>query len=219
MSSTPTTTRASPVCVGSLVEQRLLVADEGSVELVHEALLEQWPRLVGWIEESAQARRLHRHLTQAALEWEESERDPSELYSGAAPCGRPRVGRRRGRGRRPEPARARVPGGEPDRVCTCNPAAPQPACGRRGAAACGSGRRACRPARARHRPPSGDRGDRAAPRSAGARRASARPVAPAGARGSQPRRLSRHAQQSPCSAPAQPGGAGRAARRRGARSR
>ena len=28
-----------------LVERRLLVADDGSVELVHEALLEQWPRL------------------------------------------------------------------------------------------------------------------------------------------------------------------------------
>ncbi len=69
--------------VGSLVEQRLLVASEGSVELVHEALLERWPRLAGWIEESAQARRLHRHLTQAALEWEESRRDPGELYGGA----------------------------------------------------------------------------------------------------------------------------------------
>ncbi|MBA3428766.1 MAG: winged helix-turn-helix domain-containing protein [Actinobacteria bacterium] len=69
--------------LGVLVERRLLVADDGAVELVHEALLEQWPRLVGWVEEDAQGRRLHRHLSQAASEWEAAGRDPSELYRGA----------------------------------------------------------------------------------------------------------------------------------------
>ena len=39
--------------LATLVERRLLVADDGSVELVHEALLEQWPRLAGWLEEDA----------------------------------------------------------------------------------------------------------------------------------------------------------------------
>ena len=57
--------------------------DDGSVELVHEALLEQWPRLGLWIEEDAQGRRLHRHLTQAASEWEAAGREPGELYRGA----------------------------------------------------------------------------------------------------------------------------------------
>jgi WD40 repeat protein/DNA-binding SARP family transcriptional activator len=66
-----------------LVEQRLLVADNGSVELVHEALLEQWPRLQLWLEEDAQGRRLHLHLAQAASEWEASGREPGELYRGA----------------------------------------------------------------------------------------------------------------------------------------
>ena len=66
-----------------LVERRLLVADDGSVELVHEALLEQWPRLKLWLEEDAQGRRLHLHLTQAASEWEASGREPAELYRGA----------------------------------------------------------------------------------------------------------------------------------------
>jgi WD40 repeat protein/DNA-binding SARP family transcriptional activator len=66
-----------------LVERRLLVADDGIVELVHDALLEQWPRLAGWVEEDAQGRRLHRQLTLAATEWEAAARDPSGLYRGA----------------------------------------------------------------------------------------------------------------------------------------
>src|SRR5437763_6165410 len=69
--------------LSALVERRLLVADDGKIELVHEALLDQWSRLVDWLEEDAQGRRLHRHLTQAAAEWETAARDPSELYRGA----------------------------------------------------------------------------------------------------------------------------------------
>ena len=69
--------------LATLVERRLLVADDGSVELVHEALLEQWPRLKEWLEEDAQGRRLHLHLAQAASEWEASGREPGELYRGA----------------------------------------------------------------------------------------------------------------------------------------
>jgi WD40 repeat protein/DNA-binding SARP family transcriptional activator len=66
-----------------LVDQRLLVADGDSVELVHEALLEQWPRLRAWLEEDAQGHRLHLHLTQAASEWAAAGREPGELYRGA----------------------------------------------------------------------------------------------------------------------------------------
>src|SRR4051794_2465818 len=67
----------------ALVEKRLLVVGDESVELVHEALLVQWPRLGGWLEEDAHGRRVHRHLTRSAAEWEARERDPSELYRGA----------------------------------------------------------------------------------------------------------------------------------------
>jgi WD40 repeat protein/DNA-binding SARP family transcriptional activator len=67
----------------ALIERRLLVADDGKVELVHEALLEQWPRLVDWLEEDVQGRQLHEHLARAAAEWEGAGRDPSELYRGA----------------------------------------------------------------------------------------------------------------------------------------
>ena len=68
--------------IAALVARRLLVIDDDSVELVHEALLERWPRLVAWLDEDALGRRVHRHLTQAAEEWRASSRDASELYRG-----------------------------------------------------------------------------------------------------------------------------------------
>ncbi len=43
--------------LAALVERRLLVADDGTVELVHEALIKRWPRLVDWLEEDTQGRR------------------------------------------------------------------------------------------------------------------------------------------------------------------
>jgi WD40 repeat protein/DNA-binding SARP family transcriptional activator len=69
--------------LAALVERRLLVADNGTVELVHEALLQQWPRLSDWLEEDAHGLRLHQHLTHAALDWEAEGRDQSGLYRGA----------------------------------------------------------------------------------------------------------------------------------------
>ena len=69
--------------VTTLVERRLLVADNGNVELVHDALLERWSRLAGWLDENIESRRLHRQLTLAASEWQTDNRDPSALYRGA----------------------------------------------------------------------------------------------------------------------------------------
>jgi WD40 repeat protein/tRNA A-37 threonylcarbamoyl transferase component Bud32 len=69
--------------LATLVENRLVTVGEGAVEVAHEALLREWPRLRGWIEEDAEGRRLHRHITQAAGEWDTSGRDQGELYRGA----------------------------------------------------------------------------------------------------------------------------------------
>ena len=49
-----------------LTEARLLTVDEGAIEVAHEALLSEWPRLRGWLEEDAEGRRLHHHLIAAA---------------------------------------------------------------------------------------------------------------------------------------------------------
>ena len=66
-----------------LTESRLVTVDEGTVEVAHEALLSEWPRLRGWLDDDAEGRRLHQHLIQAAGEWQGSGRDPAELYRGA----------------------------------------------------------------------------------------------------------------------------------------
>ena len=66
-----------------LADHRLLTKGADSVEVAHEALLREWPRLRGWLEEDVQGRVLHRHLIGAAREWEQSGREPGELYRGA----------------------------------------------------------------------------------------------------------------------------------------
>ena len=67
----------------ALANQRLLSMGEDGVEVAHEALLREWPRLRGWLEEDVQGRVLHRHLIGAAQAWDGSGRDPGELYRGA----------------------------------------------------------------------------------------------------------------------------------------
>ena len=66
-----------------LTENRLLTVGGETVEVAHEALLREWPRLRGWLEHDAEARRLHRHITIHAREWDAGGRDPGELYRGA----------------------------------------------------------------------------------------------------------------------------------------
>ncbi|MCA1825034.1 MAG: AAA family ATPase, partial [Frankia sp.] len=66
-----------------LVESRLLTSDGERVELAHEALIREWPRLRHWVDEVAEARRVHDRLRDAARSWADSGRDPAELYGGA----------------------------------------------------------------------------------------------------------------------------------------
>jgi WD40 repeat protein len=69
--------------LATLADSRLVTVGEGSVEVAHEALLREWPRLREWIEEDTEGRRLRRHMTQAATEWDAAGRDQGELYRGA----------------------------------------------------------------------------------------------------------------------------------------
>ena len=66
-----------------LTKQRLVTVSEGTVEVAHEALLREWPRLAEWLEEDRAGRRLRRHLTDTAKEWETAGHDTGELYRGA----------------------------------------------------------------------------------------------------------------------------------------
>jgi DNA-binding SARP family transcriptional activator len=65
-----------------LIDRRLVTTAEDTVEVAHEALLREWPRLRGWLEEDREGRRLHRRLTDAASAWQADGRDEAALYRG-----------------------------------------------------------------------------------------------------------------------------------------
>ena len=69
--------------LAALADSRLVTVGGGSVEVAHEALLREWPRLSEWIEEDAEGRRLRRHITRAATDWDAAGRDQGELFRGA----------------------------------------------------------------------------------------------------------------------------------------
>ena len=69
--------------LAALVDGRLVTVDGETLEVAHEALLREWPRLRGWLEEDAEGRRLHQHLMNASREWQAAGRDSGELYRGA----------------------------------------------------------------------------------------------------------------------------------------
>jgi WD40 repeat protein/class 3 adenylate cyclase len=69
--------------IARFTNDRLLTTSDSTVEVAHEALLREWPRLRDWLDEDAEGRRLRLHLTETARVWDESGREPSELYRGA----------------------------------------------------------------------------------------------------------------------------------------
>lgn len=66
-----------------LIESRLVTLDEGRLEIAHEALLREWPRLRRWIEDDTGDRLVREHLARAAADWDRSGRSPAELYRGS----------------------------------------------------------------------------------------------------------------------------------------
>ncbi|MFE6776682.1 WD40 repeat domain-containing protein [Streptomyces sp. NPDC057702] len=71
------------VVVERLAAARLLVLDDDTVELAHEALITSWPRLRRWVEAERDRLRLHRRLTDAARAWHDLDRDAGSLYRGS----------------------------------------------------------------------------------------------------------------------------------------
>ncbi len=53
-----------------------------TLEIAHEALIREWPRLRSWVDENREALRIARQVDRSALEWEQGGRDPSDLYRG-----------------------------------------------------------------------------------------------------------------------------------------
>ena len=75
-------------CIDRLAAARLLTLGrdattrQPTVEMAHEALLGSWSRLGAWVEADRDHLRTHRHLTNAAAEWDRADRPNSELYRG-----------------------------------------------------------------------------------------------------------------------------------------
>ena len=75
--------------IEKLVAARLLVASENdtgaeTVEVVHEALLVTWPRLVEWRREDSEGTRFREQLRSAAKQWDERGRAKGLLWRGDA---------------------------------------------------------------------------------------------------------------------------------------
>lgn len=73
--------RLGPV-LDVLVGSRLVTVGEDTVEVAHEALIREWPRLRDWLDEDREALRAMRHLSAAADDWDRGGRDPADLYRG-----------------------------------------------------------------------------------------------------------------------------------------
>lgn len=68
--------------IDALAAARLITVDAASVEVAHEALFDNWPRLSGWLDDDEQGRRLRAHLAPAALDWDQAARSEADLYRG-----------------------------------------------------------------------------------------------------------------------------------------
>jgi WD40 repeat protein len=65
------------------VDKRLVTVDEDSARITHEALLNAWPRLQGWISADRDGMRVRHRITSAAVAWQEAGRDDAALLRGA----------------------------------------------------------------------------------------------------------------------------------------
>jgi len=78
----PEQAEATQKVLKALADARLITVGQDSVEVAHEALIREWPTLRTWLEENREGLRLHRHLTEAAQEWHNANRESELLYRG-----------------------------------------------------------------------------------------------------------------------------------------
>ena len=71
------------VVVERLVRARLVTVDADGLDVAHDALIRDWPRLRGWLTADRPGLAVHRRLTEATGLWEEANGDPALVYRGA----------------------------------------------------------------------------------------------------------------------------------------
>ena len=99
------------VAYEQMVQQRLLTATDETVEVTHEALLREWPRLRAWLADDVEGRRIHQRLGESARSWADNARDAVRAPARESTQCNPRVGR--SPRNRSERQRARVSRREP----------------------------------------------------------------------------------------------------------
>ena len=70
--------------VEPLAAARLLAVDTEHVEVAHEALFREWPRLRGWLEEQSADRTIRHRLSAATSDWVQAGRDADEVWQGSS---------------------------------------------------------------------------------------------------------------------------------------
>ncbi|HEY6278581.1 MAG TPA: AAA family ATPase [Streptosporangiaceae bacterium] len=63
--------------------ERLIVLNEDTAQISHDALLQAWPKLRAWLEEDQASWILYGQLADAATDWHDNNSDPSFLYRGS----------------------------------------------------------------------------------------------------------------------------------------
>lgn len=79
----PVQSTAKQAILKTLADARLITTSIESIEVAHEALIRQWPRLREWLEKNREGMRLRRQLGDSALVWDRLKRDSGALYRGA----------------------------------------------------------------------------------------------------------------------------------------
>lgn len=69
--------------LAELTASRLVTVGDDTVQVAHEALIREWPRLRSWLDEDRDRLRAERHLKKAARDWTDGGRDPGDLYGAA----------------------------------------------------------------------------------------------------------------------------------------
>lgn len=69
--------------VAALAGARLLTLSDDAVEVAHESLFREWPRLAEWLADDESTRTVQHRLAVAAGQWADQGRDPGLLWRGA----------------------------------------------------------------------------------------------------------------------------------------
>src|SRR5580704_1801605 len=68
--------------LGAFAQGRLVILGDSTAEIAHDALLQAWPRLRGWLEEDQSSLILYRQLAEDTARWRQDGKDSSRLYRG-----------------------------------------------------------------------------------------------------------------------------------------